>query len=205
MQPEHRPETATATAPAERRGFLKELRAFSDAIPHKALLAVLLLAWVALFHFYGNPTLGYVSTRSLFGWLKNSYEQSADDNFGMFILPAVLALLWWKRAELAAAPKRFWWPPVLLLLLGALLHLTGYTVQQTRLSVIGFFFGLYGIMGMLWGWAMWRALFFPYFLFAFAMPLTGELDGLTLPLRYVATKITVMFSHLGGIDVFWPF
>ena len=193
------PESGSATVPA--RGFLAELRAFGDAIPHKALLGVLVLAWVALFHFYGNPTLGYINTRSLFGWLKNSYDQSTDDNFGIFILPAVLALLWWKRAELAAAPKRFWWPPLLLLLLGALLHLAGYTVQQTRLSVIGFFFGLYAILGMLWGWAMWRALFFPYFLFAFAMPLTGELEGLTLPLRYLATKITVLLSYIAGFAV----
>ena len=203
MQSDHKPETTatTATAAPEARGFLAELRAFGDSIPHKALLGVLVLGWVALFHFYGNPTLGYINTRSLFGWLKNTYDQSADDNFGMLILPAVLALLWWKRAELAAAPKRFWWPPLLLLLFGTLLHLAGYTVQQTRLSVIGFFFGLYAILGMLWGWAMWRALFFPYFLFAFALPLTGELEGLTLPLRYLATKITVIFSHLGGIDV----
>jgi exosortase len=199
MQSEDKPETTTAAPKG--RGFMDELRALGETVPHKALFAILLLAWVALFHFYGNPTLGYISTRSLFGWLKNSYDQSADDNFGMFILPAVLALLWWKRAELAAAPKRFWWPPLLLLVFGALLHLVGYTVQQTRLSVIGFFFGLYAIIGMLWGWQMWRAVFFPYFLFAFAMPLTGELEGLTLPLRYIATKITVMFSHLGGIDV----
>ncbi len=201
MQPDEKPETTTAPAAAPARGFMEELRAFGDAIPYKALLGVLVLGWVALFHFYGNPTLGYINTRSLFGWLKNTYDQSADDNFGVFILPAVLALLWWKRAELAAAPKRFWWPPLLLLIFGALLHLAGYTVQQTRLSVVGFFFGLYAMLGMLWGWAMWRALFFPFFLFAFAMPLTGELEGLTLPLRYVATKITVMFSHLGGIDV----
>ena len=190
--------TASTTAP---RGFLEELRAFGDAIPHKALLGVLVLAWVAVFHFYGNPTLGYINTRSMFGWLKSSYDQSTDDNFGFFIPPVVLLLLWWKRAELAAAPKRFWWPPLLLLLLGALLHLAGYTVQQTRLSVIGFFFGLYAILGMLWGWAMWRALFFPYFLFAFTLPLTGELEGFTLPLRYVATKITVLISHVAGFAV----
>lgn len=203
MQSDDKPETTTAPASpaAPARGFMEELRAFGEAIPHKALLGVLVLGWVALFHFYGNPTLGYINTRSLFGWLKNSYDQSTDDNFGTFILPAVLLLLWWKRAELAAAPKRFWWPPLLLLIVGALLHLAGYTVQQTRLSVIGFFFGLYAILGMLWGWAMWRALFFPYFLFAFAMPLTGEMEGLTLPLRHVATKITVILSHLGGIDV----
>ena len=33
------------------------------------------------------------------------------------------------------------------------------------------------------------------------MPLTGDLEGLTLPLRYVATKITVVISDIAGIDV----
>ena len=61
--------------------------------------------------------------------------------------------------------------------------MVGYTVQQTRLSVVGFFCGLYAMMGMLWGWQWLRATFFPFFLFAFMLPLTGEMEGLTLPLR----------------------
>jgi exosortase len=191
----------TVPASPKKRGFMEELRALGDSIPHKALFGVLVLAWVALFHFYGNPTLGYINTRSMFGWLQNSYKQSTDDNFGMFILPAVLALLWWKREQLAAAPKQVWWPPIALFVFGVCLHLVGYTVQQTRLSVVGFFFGLYAIIGLLWGWQMLRATFFPYFLFAFTMPLAGDLEGLTLPLRHIATKITVVLSHIGGIEV----
>lgn len=183
------------------RGFMDELRAFGERIPHKGAFAVMLLAWVALFHFYGNPTLGYASTKSMFAWLKNSYDQSTDDSFGIFIPLIVIGLLWWKREELMAAPKRVWWPPLVLFVLAVLLHLVGYTVQQTRLSVIGFFFGLYALIGLIWGWQMMRATFFPYFLFAFSMPLTGEMEGLTLPLRHMATKITVMLSHLGGIPV----
>ena len=199
MQPESKEEAPPRPAP--RAGFAEELRELGEAVPHKALFAGLLLAWVALFHFFGNPTLGYINTRSMFDWLRNSYVQSTDDNFGMFIPLVVLALLWWKRDELRAAEKKIWWPPLGLFLLGVMLHLVGYTVQQTRLSVVGFFFGLYGIMGLLWGWGMLRATFFPFFLFAFTVPLTGEMEGLTLPLRHLATKITVLASHVMGIDV----
>jgi exosortase len=137
----------------------------------------------------------------MFGWMQNSYAQSTDDSLGMFIPVVVLALLWWKRQELVAAKKRVWWPPLALFALGVLLHVIGYTVQQTRLSVVGFFFGLYAIIGVFWGWRMWRATFFPFFLFAFMVPLTGEMEGLTLPLRQLATKITVLISHFLGINV----
>lgn len=187
--------------PGEPRGFAEELRAFGEAIPHKSIFAVLLIAWLSLFHFFGNPTLGYINTRSMFGWMRNSYVNSADDSLGGLIPFVVLALFWWKREELVAAPKRVWWPPLALFALGVLLHIVGYTVQQTRLSVVGFFFGLYAIMGLLWGWSVLRASFFPFFLFAFTVPLTGEMEGLTLPLRHLATKITVALSHLLGIDV----
>lgn len=190
-----------STRPAEKRGFLPELRELGDAIPHKALFAVLLAAWAGLFHYLGNPNLGFIGTRSMFVWLKISYDQSTDDSLGMLVPVIVIALLWWKREDLIAVPKGVWWPPLVLFVFGLLLHVVGYTVQQSRLSVVGFFFGLYAIMGMLWGWHWLRATFFPFFLFAFMMPLTGEMEGLTLPLRKFATKITVMVSHFIGIDV----
>src|SRR5688572_10475623 len=121
------------------RGFADELRSFGEAVPHKAIFAVLLLAWAALFHFYGNPTLGYVNSRSMFEWLRSCYQASTDDNFGMFVPLVVIALLWWKREELIAVHKRVSWPSLALFAFAALLHIVGYTVQQTRLSVVGFF------------------------------------------------------------------
>ena len=185
----------------ERRRFAEDLSALGDTFPHKVLFAALLLVWLALFHFLGNSTLGYISTRSIFGWLQDIYAHSADDNFGMFIPLTVVALLWWKRDKLATTSKKIWWPALALFALGIALHVLGYTVQQARLSIIGFFLGLYALVGLLWGRSMLRATFFPFFLFAFMVPLTGEMEGLTLPLRQLATKITVTLSHLLGIDV----
>ncbi len=186
-------------APAP-RGFVDELRSLGEAMPHKAIFGVIFFAWIALFHFLGNPTLGYINTRSMFGWLQNSYSQSQDDNLGLLVPIAVIALLWWKRDELAAAPKNLWWPPMALFAFAVLLHVAGYTVQQTRLSVVSFFLGLYALMGLLWGWQILRATFFPFFLFAFSVPLTSEMEGLTIPLRIIAAKLAVATSHLIGID-----
>ena len=190
-----------ADGPAGTPGILAELRAFGEAIPHKGLFAVLLAAWAALFHYYGNPTLGYVASRSMFSWLQVAYANSSDDNLGMYMPLIVIALIWWKRTELVAVSKQVWWPPLALFVFALLLHVVGYTIQQTRFSVIAFFFGLYAITGLLWGRAWLRATFFPYFLFAFMLPLTNDMEGLTLPLRHLATKLTVLISHGLGIDV----
>jgi exosortase len=176
-------------------GFLAELRAVGAHLPHKGLFLVLLLAWFALFQFLGNSVLGYFPTPSLFGWLSAVYKSSPDDSLGQFIPIAVLALLWWKRSQLGAIPKDYWWSALPLFVVALLLHVLGYTVQQTRISLVAFFLGLYALTGMVWGWRWMRATFFPFFLFTFMMPLNTYAEAITFPLRLLATRITVFVSE----------
>jgi exosortase len=69
--------------------------------------------------------------------------------------------------------------------------------QQPRLSVIGFFAGVYGLTGLAWGWHWLKTSFFPFFLFMFCMPI-GELqNGITLPLRLMVSWIVLKIAHLG--------
>jgi exosortase len=193
---------ALTDSPAEARGFLPELRDLGDAIPHKTLFAVLLLAWLTLFHFLGNSVLGYFHTSSLFGWLSSVYGSAPDDNLGQFVPLAVAALLWWKRKQLILVPKAVWWPALALFIVALVLHVLGYAVQQTRFSLVAFFVGWYGLMGMLWGWRWLRATFFPFFLFAFMMPLGSFVERPSLELRKAATTITVAVSKaIFGIPV----
>lgn len=187
------------TAPAP--GFLEEFSQVWAQLPSKALFGLMLLAWLALFHFLGNSTLGYVKTTSLFGWMNYAYEQRADDQHGYLIPFVVLALLWWKRRELLAVEKRIWWPALALVALGLLFHVLGFLVQQTRVSIAGFFIGLYGLTGLVWGPQWLRATFFPYFLFVFCMPLGNTAERITFPLRLLSTQISVAISHGLGIDV----
>ena len=170
--------------------------------PFKGLFFGLLGAWIVLFHFLGNSTLGYIPTPSLFSWLSYSYDNSADDQHGYLIPLVVLALMWWKRQELMAVRKDHWWPGLFLLLLALVIHLAGYMVQQTRVSVVGFFAGLYALMGIVWGCSWLKATFFPFFLFAFCVPIATLSEPLTFPLRMVATQITSFISSVGlGINV----
>src|SRR5262245_28179999 len=114
------------------------------SLPDKACFLVLIVAWVALFHFLGTSTLGYVNTPSLFGWwfwvntrglegasVQEAFSRilSADEAHVWFVPFVVLALLVWKRRELAEVPKQIWWPALGLFLLALMLHILGYVVQ----------------------------------------------------------------------------
>ena len=161
-------------------GILEDFRIeFLDCwqrLPNKGLFSVLLVAWLALFQFVGNSTLGYIPTPSLLSWMHAAYGLStdtggSDDSHGKFIPFVVLALFWWKRKPLLFLPLRTWWPGLLLLSLALGLHLLGYMVQQPRISIIALFAGIYALMGLAWGRQWLRESFFPFFLFAFCVPL----------------------------------
>lgn len=190
-----------------------------QGMPHKGLFGGLLLAWVVLFHFLGNSTLGYIDSSSLFGWMKWVLTRGmtegmtakevkwsrlldAEEAHIWFVPWVVLILFWWRREELLAVPKRVWWPGLALLALALFLHLLGYMGQQTRVSAVAFLAGLYALMGLAWGPHWLRAGFFPFFLLAFCVPLGNSAEYITFPMRMLVTKLSVGFSHLVlGIDV----
>ena len=119
-----------------------------------------------------------------------------QDQEHAYLMPAVvLGLFWWKREELAALPKRVWWPAILLFLAAIMMHMAGYLIQQTRLSVAAFFAGIYALTGLVWGPAWLRATIFPFSLLLFSVPLGPGAEPLTVPLRLAATKITGVFCH----------
>jgi len=155
----------------------------------------LLLLWIGLFHLLGNSTLGYVKTSSLFGWMDYAYSNRADDEHGYFVPFLVLGLLYWKREELMALPKSVWWPGLVLMVPALALHIVGFQVQQTRLSIVAFYSGLFGLTCLVWGWQWLRATFFPFFLLSFCVPLGNKADVITQPLRQLATDITTVIAR----------
>jgi exosortase len=181
--------------------FQREFSACWRAMPDKGLFAGLLAAWLALFHFLGNSTFGYTDTPSIFGWMKFVYATSPGDSHGAFVPLVVVALFWWKRKALLAVPKANWWPGLWLVALALVINVLGYMVQQPRVSIMAFFVGLYGLTGLVWGRGWLKASFFPFFLFAFCMPLATVSEPITFPLRLLVTQISVSLAHLLGIDV----
>lgn len=182
--------------------FQEEFLECWQQLPDKMLFFGLLMVWCALFQWRGNAVFGWVDTSSLFQWMYWAYTTWPDDGHGVLIPFVVLVLFWWKRSELLALPKSVWWPAMALVVAGLFFHVAGYMVQQTHLSIVGFFTGLYGIMGLVWGRRWLRASFFPMILFVFCVPLGSLSDALTFPLRMFVSKISVGFAnHVLGIPV----
>lgn len=193
--------TDTAAKPNVVEQFQREFSHCWRALPDKGLFLGLLAAWLVLFHFLGNSTLGYIKTHSLFEWLWLVYDASPDDAHGLYIPFVVLGLLWWKRKILLATSKTVWWPALGLVVLGLGLHFIGFVIQQPRISIVGFFAGLYGLTGLVWGRAWLRASFFPFFIFVFCVPLATTLEPLTFHLRLLVAKVVTVIGHILGIDV----
>src|SRR6266480_1057998 len=190
------------STPGKAGEFLGEAAGFWRAMPGKPLFFSLSIAWVINYHIFGNSTFGYTDTPSLFAWLNYDYHNSADDQHGFLVPVVVLGLLFVKRKELMLVPKAHWWPALTLVVAGLLLHVVGYVVQQTRVSVVAFFVGLYGLAGLVWGPRWLKATFFPSFLFVFCVPMATLSEKITFPLRVLATRITVGLAHaVLGIDV----
>ncbi|MDA1276428.1 MAG: exosortase/archaeosortase family protein [Verrucomicrobia bacterium] len=186
--------------------LLEEFRAdfprFWRGIPDKGLFFGLLAVWSALFQFWGNAVFGWVDTPSMFHWAYFVHDTAAEDGHGKLIPLVVLGLLWWKHDELLAAPKRLWWPALGLVLGALVLHVLGFMVQQTRISIIAYCVGVYGLTGLVWGRHWLHATFFPMFLLAFCVPFGTLSDPITLPLRLLVAKASVGFAHIVlGISV----
>lgn len=176
--------------------FREEAARIWKALPDKELFGVLLVAWLAMFHFLGNSTFGYVDSPSIFRWMYEIYSlPEGDDGHGLLIPGIVLGVLWWRRDVLLALPRSNW-PPALLLLAGAtLLHVFGFAAQQPKVSIVALFLGLYALVGITWGASWMKATLMPFSIFAFCVPISSHLTDLTMPLRLLATKISVCIAH----------
>jgi exosortase len=203
------PTTDAAVVPAPKdtgqliREFQSEFLECWGRLPNKGFFFGLLAAWLALFHFLGSSTFGYIGTTSLLGWMYLVYDMpGSEDSHGLLVPFLVVGLFWLKRKQLLEKPLRAWGPGLLVLGFGMLLHLVGYAIQQPRVSIVGLFTGIYGLMGLAWGPAWLRESFFPFFLFIFCIPLGSLAQPLSFPLRLAVSRMTEIFGHVVlGTDI----
>lgn len=192
-------------------GILEEFRIeFLEVwkgLPNKGYFIVLLAAWLAIFQFLGNSTLGFVHSPSLLKWMYDVYQPSdhgleSEDQHGLIVPFLVIGLLWWKRKELLGLRLKIWLPALALLAIAVTMHIFGYLIQQPRISIMALFTGIYALMGLAWGPRWLRASFFPYVLFAFCIPLGTLAQPLTFRLRLIVCQLVEAVCHyILAIDV----
>ncbi len=173
----------------------KQLGRLWSSLPHRAVFLGLFAVWIALFHWLGNSTLGYVNTPSIFGWLNALYHRDSASESGDELCPLipfiVLGLFYLRREELTLVPKKPWPTALGLIVLGLAAHALGFVIQQTRISIAGFLVGGFGLMGVFWGWQWLRAVLFPWFFLVAAVPVSSYLDSATYGLRLLSSQISV--------------
>lgn len=174
----------------------------------RPLRAPSLPAWVcavagfAVFQFFGNATLGYIKTRSLFWWWGAQwFDPAAESQQGLLILGLSLWLLVRNRRVATEGRRQEAGGAAATAMLGGLaLHLLGYAVQQARLSIAALLVFAWGV-GVLAGGRRWgRAAAFPLAFLAFAIPLNA-LDTLGFYLRVGVIDVASAAARAIGLEV----
>jgi exosortase len=162
------------------------------------------LAGIVLFHYFGNATRGYVDTDSMFWWWTSQWlDPAAESEHGWLIL----ALSGWllgrnlRQSPALGDERSAAFAPAGTAMLGGLaLHLLGYAVQQTRLSILACLLFTWGVLALGGGRRWGRAAAFPLGFMLFALPL-NVLDSVGFFLRVGVTDVAYHAARAVGFDV----
>lgn len=172
------------------------------------------LAGAAVFQLWGNATFGYIKSTSLFYWWAYQWSDPQSESEHGWMILAISAWLFWRnlksaehgagRAETADQKSKIKnqnrLPSCGAMVAGLLVHLLGYAVQQTRISIVGFLLFAWGVLALAGGPRWGRAAVFPVAFLGFAIPL-NVLDTLGFHLRLGVIEVAWRLAHLVGIDV----
>lgn len=178
----------------------------SPATPWKRALPFALCAGVglAVFHFWGNSTRGYIDTSSLpWWWISQWRNPAAESEHGWLIL-GLAGWIFWRNlrsspaggAEAAGGTRN----AAVAMLAGLALHLLGYAVQQARVSLVGLLVFTWGVLALAGGRRWARAAVFPVAFMGFAIPL-NLLDTVGFHLRAWVIEFAYHGARACGLEV----
>ncbi|MFT3783135.1 MAG: exosortase/archaeosortase family protein [Nibricoccus sp.] len=157
-----------------------------------------------VFQLAGNATRGYIQSRSLFYWWGVQwFEPGAETQHG---LPILLTALWlfWRNVRIEKTITSVREPagrsPAFAMMGGMLVHLTGYALQQTRISIVGLLLFLWGVLALVGGRRWGSAAVFPVAFTLMAVPI-GFLDAFSFQLRMMVVREAVGLAHNFGVNV----
>jgi len=166
---------------------------------------ICVVAGVMVFHFFGNSTLGYVHSASLFRWWFGQWIDAAAETQHGWLILGLSVWLFWRNLGIVfgslgnSAIRDLQWSAAAMMG-GLLLHALGFAVQQARISILGLLGFSWGVLALAGG-ARWRsAAAFPLAFMVFAIPL-NVLDSVGFWLRLWVIKASSGIAHTFGIGV----
>jgi len=162
------------------------------------------IAGAVVFQFFGNATQGYIHSRSLFVWWGSQWlNPAAEMQHGLLVLLAA-GWLFWRNLRIQSAATKDVRPtgeaPLTALLAGLALHLVGFALQQSRLSIVALLVFVWGVLALAGGRRWGRAAVFPLGFMLLAVPV-NFIDSLGFNLRLVVANQTFVFAHWFGVPL----
>lgn len=162
---------------------------------------VCVVAGAAVFQFFGNATHGYIASNSLFYWWGFQWVNPASETEHGWLILGLSGWLFWQNARRETALSAPADGRALGAMLGGLaVHLLGYAVQQSRISILGLLLFVWGVLALVGGRRWGRAAAFPLVLMLFAVPVS-LLDSVGFWLRLWVIAASQTLAQVAGIDV----
>jgi exosortase len=165
-------------------------------------VALLFLGFV-LFQFFGNATRGYIDTPSLFYWWGSQWFNAGSEAEHGPIILGLSGWILWRNLQRAGTrtmrPRLF--AGLAWIAAGIALHVIGYLVQQTRISIAAALLYVIGVAYLAGGEKWGRATVFPAIFMLFSIPLSMLTDILGFYLRMGVISVAHTLAHGIGIDV----
>lgn len=156
-----------------------------------------------LFAAVALPAALVLSYRDVIGPLVDQWMKNEDYSHGFLILPIALYLVWMKRAELREIPFGSDWRGLLLVVASIGVYVLGelgadlFTTRASLLLLV------IGLVWLLCGWPIVRALKFPLAFLFLMLPLPGFVHkNLTFPLQLLSSKWSVHLLQFLGMSVY---
>ena len=155
--------------------------------------------WVAIAWFGALLALCYAPVLSGLVVHWSTYE---DMGHGFFVPVIAGWIAWQKRFDVLAAPRSTNWFGLALIVLGAVQLLIGTLGAEFFLTRSALLESLAGIILLVAGWEVVKALAFPLFLLVFMIPIPNVIyNQITLPLQMFASQVAATSLELMGYPV----
>lgn len=162
-------------------------------------MLLVLIAGV-LVYFYGFYDVFMNGSQSTAEWAWKGWNEENDQVHCRFLVPIILFLFWYRRADLAAAVKAPSARGLAFVIGGIVLFVLAVRCLQPRIAIVSVPLIVYGMAEYLGGRAFARIFIFPCLLMLFMIPIGGVIQG-TVSLQLLASKTVGVLCGLLGIHV----